>query len=127
MNKRKATGVLIIARSTGNLFLMKRGDFGQHPMTWAMLSGEIDSGEKPLEALMREVSEEIQINPEIIEYHYVHTEKTDSLDFYYYMGFTDEEFEPTLNMENLDWGWFPTNNLPQPLYPRMVKKIENLI
>ena len=122
-NKRKAAGVLIIARSTGNCFLMKRANQGKHPLTWAMLSGEINPEEKPLEGLMREVGEEISINPNIISYHYVYTEKTNDLDFYYYLGFTDNEFKPTLNEENVDYGWFDKTNLPTPLYPRMGTKI----
>lgn len=126
MDKRKASGVLIIARDTGNVFLMQRGNGGKHPLTWAMLSGEIEVGEVPLEGLKREVGEEIGINPEIIEYHYVHTEKTSELDFYYFLGFTDNEFEAKLNFENVDWGWFEKSSLPKPLYPRMEQKILNL-
>jgi 8-oxo-dGTP pyrophosphatase MutT (NUDIX family) len=127
MEKRKAAGVLIVARTTGNCFLMKRADLGKYPMTWAMLSGEIDNGERPLDGLKREVGEEISIDPNIIEYHYAYTEKSNDLDFYYFIGFTDTEFEPTLNYENLAWGWFDKNDLPTPLYPRMGKKIFNLM
>lgn len=127
MEKRKAAGVLIVARNTGRYFLMKRGTMGKHPLTWAMPSGELEIGERPLDGLKREMSEETQINPEIVSYHYVHTEKDGEKDFYYYAGFTDTEFEPTLNEENLDWGWFEKDDLPRPLYPRMDLKVFNMM
>ena len=120
-----ATGVLIVCRATGKIFLMKRSQ-GAHTNTWAMPSGMIEDGERPIDALKREITEETRINPEIIDYYYEHTEKSDGMIFYYYIGFTDKEFTPTLNDEHSAWNWFEKNELPEPLYPGMDKKIAKL-
>jgi len=39
---------------------------------------------------------------------------------------THKEFIPKLDEENLDYGWFNINNLPNPLYPGTLDKIKML-
>jgi 8-oxo-dGTP pyrophosphatase MutT (NUDIX family) len=117
-------GVLVKARDTGRVFLMLRCELGTHPLTWALISGGIDDGEEVLDGLKREVMEECQIDPNIIEYELKYEENERDGTFYYYEGFTDTEFIPTLDFENLEWGWFEKDDLPDPLYPSIDKKIE---
>lgn len=119
-------GVLVKAKDTGRVFLMLRQDGGTCPLTWGMISGGIESNELILDGIKREVFEECQIDPEIIEYHFIHKEFEKEGYFYYYEGLTDSEFTPTLDFENIDWGWFDKTELPQPLYPKIINKIENI-
>jgi len=119
-------GVLVKAKDTGRVFLMLRSPSPNHGLTWGLISGGLDSGEDILEGLKREISEETQINPNIIKYNFIHSEEERGGLFYYYEGFTDSEFIPTLDYENLEYGWFEKDNLPSPLYPELHNKI-NLI
>ena len=43
----------------------------------------------------------------------------------YYQGLTQSEFILKLDYENLDWCWFDKDDLPEPLFPMLGKKIED--
>ena len=120
-----SAGVLIQAKDIGNFLLLKRSIICNDPHTWGLLSGGIDKGESVLEGLKREVNEEIQIDPEIIEYQKIHEENSEYGIFHYYWGFTTSEFIPKLDEENDAYGWFSKNTLPFPLYPKLKDKIDN--
>jgi len=117
-------GVLVKAKDTGRVFLMLRCPSPNHGLTWGLISGGIDSDEDVLEGLKREVTEETQIDPNIIDYNFIYDEDERDGVFYYYEGFTDSEFIPTLDYENLEYGWFDIDNLPNPLYPELIDKIK---
>lgn len=117
-------GVLVKARDTGRVFLMLRCPSPNHGLTWGLISGGVEVEEDILEGLKREVREETQIDPRIIDYTPISDEEERDGRFYYYEGFTDSEFIPTLDHENLDWGWFDKDDLPEPLYPELDTKIE---
>jgi len=127
-NKRTAAGVLVKCNSTGRILLLLRNDFGDEPNTWSLVSGGIEDGEDVLEGLKREVNEEMQINPNIISYKFIDKiyHKSKNLEFHYYEGLTNSEFIPTLDHENLDWGWFDKNELPEPLFPGLKGKINRI-
>ena len=124
--RRIAAGVLVKCTTTGKVLLLLRNDVADEPNTWALVSGGVDPGEDILEGLKREVNEEMQIDPNIITYKFVEEFKVEekNMNFYYYEGFTNSEFIPTLDHENLDWGWFDKEDLPTPLYPDIKSKIE---
>jgi 8-oxo-dGTP pyrophosphatase MutT (NUDIX family) len=124
--KKQAVGILIVARNTGRIFLLQRSASAGRSHLWALLSGGMEQGENPLNTVAREIREEIQINPSIIDFHFITKEITQRNDFYYYIGFTNSEFKPTLNHENEDWGWFNPDSLPKPMFPGLVDKIEQL-
>lgn len=121
-----SAGVLVKAKDTGRIFLMLRCSRASNPLTWAMVSGGIEEGEDKLDGLKREVEEECSIDPNIIEYKFIEeiTHEDDGDKFNYYEGLTDSEFIPTLCDENLDWGWFDKDDLPEPLYPNIQGKID---
>jgi len=122
----KGVGVLIKADNTNKVLLLKRC-CAPHANTWSMLSGGIDSGENKLEALKREIMEEIQIEAnDKLELNYQYSEDDGKYDFSYYKGTTKEEFTPTLNNENLEFGWFSVDELPEPLYPKILNKIKEI-
>lgn len=119
-----SAGVLVKCQSTGKFLLIKRSELCSKPNTWSLVSGGIEEDEDIVTGLKREVSEELQINPDKIEYHLKSIEENNGNRFYYFLGFTDNEFIPTLNEENTDWGWFDKKELPSPLYPNTDKKID---
>lgn len=126
IDSKSSVGVLIRAQDTGNFLLLKRaGDpYKDH---WSMLSGGMESGEDRLEALKREVEEEIGVSDSRISYEYVSNSKSvgSGSPFYYYKGNVKKEFKPTLDHENSDYKWVAPNDLPSKMFPKTADKIEN--
>ena len=120
--KRIVAGVLIKCTQTGNVFLLLRND---KTPTWALVSGTIEEGEKPLEGLQRELFEELFIRPNVIQYKYIGVEHIadKNIEFHYYEGYCNNEFKPILDHENLNWGWFSKDKLPSPLFKGINEKI----
>jgi len=123
--QKKVGGVLIKCIKTGNVFLLLRND--KKP-TWALMSGSIDAGENVIDGLKREIHEELLINPSNIVFNFIRIEQIPSKnrEFHYYEGFVKEEFKPILDEENLNYGWFPKDKLPAPLYPDLIDKIKDI-
>lgn len=122
--RKQHVGVLIKCTSTGRLFMLQRGS-APHKGSWGLISGGVEEGEDPLEALKREVNEELSIDPNIIQYRLAWKEKTTStgVEFFYYVGFTNKEFIAKLDHENLDYKWASIDELPSPLFPNLDLKI----
>tara|TARA_R110000851_G_scaffold145440_12_gene284927 strand:+ start:749 stop:1186 length:438 start_codon:yes stop_codon:yes gene_type:complete len=128
-NRNVAGGVLIKCLNTDKVLLLLRSDIGDEPNTWSLVSGNIESTERILDGIEREVKEEINIDPNYITYKFKHKEVSllKNLDFYYYEGYVEREFKPTLNNEHLDYIWCNLNTLPQPLFPGTLNKITKIL
>ena len=124
--KKIAAGVLIQCTKTNKILLLLRAGGGVGAHTWNLVAGGIEKGEDVLDGLKREVTEEMSIDPDIIDYKYKNKEVDDKLDFYYYEGFTPTEFKPTLCDENVDWKWVSKDELPSPLFPNIQGKIDKI-
>ena len=126
--KKVAAGVLIKCNKTDKIFLMLRSSGAVGGNTWNLLAGGIEDGETPLEGLKREITEETTINPDIIDFKFISKEfdKERNLDFHYYKGFTKSQFIPKLDEENTDYGWFGKDDLPSPLFPKLMDKIDEI-
>ena len=123
----KAAGVLIMAEDSKKVLLLKRG-WAPNKGNWSLLSGGMDEGEDKLECLKREIMEEIQIDAdEKLDLTFIRTEEFSSHVFHYYEGRVKNEFTPTLDEENEDYGWFSIDELPSPLYPHTKEKIMKLL
>lgn len=116
-------GVLIKCTKTDKVLLLLRND-GAIEEKWSFVTGGIDDGETILEGLKREVSEEIGIDPEIITYKFIGKENIPNKLFHYYEGTVSEEFEPKINEEHHDFGWFSKDELPTPLFKGTKEKID---
>ena len=136
---RNNVGVLFFTESKPTQFLLLKRVGGKHDGFWSMLSGAMDEGERPMDALKREVFEEIGLpqNSPLPEYKYVGTEpeiaekvggKDNQGKFHYYIGRVAEPF-PIINLdrhENSHAKWFTIDTLPNPLYPNMMQKFNSL-
>ena len=127
-SKEISAGVLIMCTKTNKVLLLLRSSEGRNGNTWSLLSGGIEDGETPLEGLKREVTEEISINPDIIDYKFINKIDTgdSSKEFHYYEGFTSSQFIPKLDHENTDYKWVSKDELPSPLYPKLKEKLDNI-
>ena len=126
--KKNASGVLIKAEDTNRVLLLLRNEYAGNN-TWSLVSGGMEKNENPLETIKREVKEELSINPDIIKYNFINKQyiPDKNLDFYYFQGFTPNEFLPKLDRENLKWGWFDKDKLPSPLFNKdMANKIKHI-
>lgn len=124
---KKIAGVLIKCIKTDNVFLLRRNS---NPPVWAMVSGTMDPGEDPLVGIKRELFEELFHRDENIKIVFgkvrIEKEPEKNREFYFYEAFTNREFSPILDWENLDYGWFPKDKLPSPLFKGLAQKIANI-
>ena len=71
----------------------------------------------PLDAALREVNEETEFDPSnLISAEHLWTYETPTFSYFNYLMLAKAEFEPQLNWENDDYGWFPLADLPSPLH-----------
>jgi len=90
-----------------------------------LVSGNVENGENILDGLKREIYEELFIKPNDIQFKFVRVEQIPekNREFHYYEGFTNSEFKPILDHENLNFGWFSKDKLPSPLFKGLAQKI----
>ena len=127
-SKGDAAGVLILCLKTDKVLLLLRAAGGRGGNTWNLVAGGIEEGETVLEGLKREVTEEMSINPDRIDYKLIKKVDIpeDNITFHYYEGFTNSEFIPKLCDENTDYGWYSKDELPSPLYPDLQSKLDKI-
>ena len=128
---KESVGILIIAKDTNNFLLLHRVS---KPIVWSILTGKMDKkGESPLDTIKREISEEINMDPSLID----GIKKVGVVEgnkiFHVFVGFVDKEFKPDLKLdENDNYGWYNEYNLPTPIHKRweqtfqLVKPLLNL-
>ena len=124
---KKAAGVLVKCLPTNKVLLLLRSNICTYPQTWSLISGGIDDDEKIFDGLIKEVKEEIGVDPNYIIYKYKNEENQKDLDFYYYEGYVGKEFIPRINEEHLDYVWCDLDSLPTPLLPGVLEKIKNIL
>lgn len=112
-----ASGVLIAAARTGKVLLLRRSDEVTEPRTWAIPGGKVEPGENPQHAAFREAQEEAGLFGSMLVTGPVYTFKEPNFEFQTFLGIVEDEFEPVLNWESDDWGWFSLSRMPRPLHP----------
>ena len=106
-----AAGIMFV-NTTGETLLLRRGNGGDFPGTWAFPAGGIEPRESPDEAALREVREEVG---------HSHEGALESL--CQFSGFTTfiargvEKFPVALNDESTGYVWCRPEEAPQPLHP----------
>lgn len=111
-------GCLFRAADTGRLLLQKRAKESSEGGTWGSWGGGAEVGESPEQALVREVREEAEMDiagspacPLLV------FEDPDSGFVYHnFLVVVPKEFDPVTNWETEGWGWFPQEQLPDPLH-----------
>ena len=110
-------GALIYSQSTKRyLFLLRNGS--KHGGEWGLVGGKIDPGEIPIQALKREISEEIGA----VEYSKIiplehFTSDNNKFEYHTYIIPVANEFIPTLNHEHRGYAWTHVEDHPRPLHP----------
>ena len=115
---KRGAGCLFVSGDTNRFLLIKRSDYVATPYTWCLPGGKVDPGEKPSVAAKRETMEEIGFDIGDRPLRLIYTNETHAprFKFYTYACIVDDEFEPTLNWESMDYAWCGMDELPEPLH-----------
>jgi 8-oxo-dGTP diphosphatase len=88
--------VAAIIERDGKVLACQRHENGAHPLKWEFPGGKVEPGETPVQALQRELEEELeieaQIGPEITRYEYAYAGKAPILLIFYQV--TQFRYEP---------------------------------
>ena len=125
MNK-ASVGILVCKNTDRFLLLLRPKDDKTIRDKWTFVAGTIDKGEDPLDTIKREVEEELKFNSSDIEFEYIGKVKDKNIDLYYFIGLMENEDEPTLNGENVDWNWFSLDSLPDNTFSKCRKMLNTL-
>lgn len=107
-----AAGCTVFANESGRVLLIRRSVHVPKPLLWSVPAGSVDDGESELFAALRELDEETGYSGDIrvLAHH-------QTREFCNFICRVKREFEPKLNWENDDWGWFDRADLPSPTFP----------
>lgn len=114
----EGVGALIYSRSTNRYLFLLRNKSRQSGH-WGIAGGKIDAGETVIQALVREIQEEIGEDYSKNKFIPLETFTADNEKFVYYtfLVTVDAEFIPKLNDEHRGYCWVELNDHPKPLHP----------
>ena len=111
-------GALVYAKTTNRyLFLLRNKS--KHAGSWGIVGGKIDPGETVIQALIREIVEEIGRDYSSKKFIPLETFTAENSKFVYYtfLVTVDQEFVPELNDEHRGYCWVEMQDHPRPLHP----------
>jgi 8-oxo-dGTP diphosphatase len=138
MEKRVGVGFGVAIVRDGRVLLGRRHEDPQKAGsamhgegTWTMPGGKLDFGERLAEGASREVFEETGIRVEAADLRLASLADSLLPDVHFVtVGFACEKFtgEPRVMEpdEITEWGWFPVDDLPAPLFPPSAQILEAL-
>ena len=114
----RACGAVVYAKKTNRvLFLLRSGE--KHQNTWALAGGKAEGSETVLEALQRELYEEIGLD--VADRKLMPLElfksKDNRFEYHTFVCLVEEEFVPHLNEEHKGYAWCDVDSFPKPLHP----------
>lgn len=126
MKQFKGVGAIIVSEGTGKVMTVLRSSSETHPNTWTFAGGKVEKDEHQIDALKRELKEELQLT-KIQKIIPLHRYQSRSKDFIYdtFIVLVKDEFVPELNDENSGYAWTDINWLPGPLHPKTRQMISS--
>ena len=110
-------GTLFYSRQTKRyLFLLRNGH--KHSGHWGLVGGKVEPNETPIQALTREIREEIgQVDYQKVIPLEHFTSDNKQFEYHTYIIPVDREFVPELNHEHRGYAWTHIEDHPKPLHP----------
>jgi 8-oxo-dGTP pyrophosphatase MutT (NUDIX family) len=112
----RAAALLVVARDTKRVLIMLRSEIVLEPHTWGMPGGKCERSDKSMrDCAVREFREETDYGGRLLAtVEPVSVYREPGFECHNFVGFVDHEFEPELDDESDDYGWFSIDELPQP-------------
>ncbi len=117
VNHTVGVGALFYSQDTHRyLFLLRNGQ--RHNGHWGLVGGKVEGRELPIQALKREIQEEIGDTPyrKIIPLEHF-TSDNEKFEYHTYLIPVAGEFLPKLNHEHRGYAWTSIEDHPKPLHP----------
>ncbi|MAH07513.1 hypothetical protein CMI38_04665 [Candidatus Pacearchaeota archaeon] len=120
------SGALFYAKNTKRFMLVQRAN-KKHQGQWGIVGGKVEGKELPIEALNREIKEEVGNTPAIKKFIPLEMFQSTDQKFFFntYVCVIDTEFVPTLNGEHSGYCWVKMNAWPKPLHQGLLKTVQN--
>jgi 8-oxo-dGTP pyrophosphatase MutT (NUDIX family) len=119
----QAGGVLIYCKTTNRVLLLLRSPFVLEPFTWGTVSGKVEGDEQIEETVRREAYEETGYELKTLYPSYVF--ERPNFKFFNFISIVEQEFEPQLDWENIDYLWTSLDNLPENLHFGLVELLKH--
>ena len=118
-NIKRAVGAIIFSIETNRILFQLRSENRRGQNLWGFFGGNLDGDERPVDALKREITEEVGFLPNHEKIYPIHRmmSNNDNFEYFTYLLSTTEEFIPDLNGESAGYAWVGYENSPSPLHP----------
>lgn len=117
VNSNIGCGALVYSKLTNRyLFLLRNQK--KHAGSWGLVGGGVNPHETPIDALHREIYEEIgKIEIAKIIPLEKFTAENKNFEYHTYVVIVNDEFVPLLNDEHRGYAWTSIDDHPKPLHP----------
>lgn len=114
----ESCGALIYCRSSHRYLFLLRST-SKHRNSWGLVGGKLDPNERVIDALIREIKEEIGVDLASNKIRPIEkfTSENEKFSYHTFVIVVNDEFIPTLNHEHSGYCWVPLENYPKPLHP----------
>ncbi len=111
-------GALFVSVRTNRILLNMRAPHKTHAMQWALFGGMVEKDEQPKDALLREMSEEMNFIPDIEKLYPfdVYQSRDKHFKYYSFVAVVKDEFIPELNSESCGYCWMDLGEWPKPMH-----------
>ena len=116
--EKTAVGTIFVSTKTNRVLLNLRAQHKTHSQQWSLWGGMTENGEQPKDALLRELSEEMNFIPDIEKIYPFDTYQSRDKHFRYYsfVCVVVDEFIPELNHESCGYCWIDLGCWPRPMH-----------
>lgn len=112
----------------GQIFLVRRSEGQGRDGEWEGPGGHIQANEEPEEGARREFGEEVGTCPKMRVLDRIESTTPNGATYTNVLALlTEPDWEPELNHEHDDWGWFDLDELPDPTNPGLRKALETFV